>query len=196
MNSQKLTIKEIILLACLCAEYFQEVDADSPFKSGFELPVYMYPDANKRLACVIYAIGLGNGPYDWSLVVSDGHPGHSLADIIDVTQYLNWAEGKSRDNNDCFNELRMSCLEEAGLLHPDLIDKTFFFVDYDEIPFVLSLQELDEEGDGLGITNEYDLPDFAKAIEVADKNGWAVVFVDKRNCYDEDDTNPIIYQSK
>lgn len=186
MNSQKLTIKEIILLACLCAEYYKDVEADSPFVSGFALPVYhnSLTDADKKLACMVYTARLGSTHYDWSLVISDAFLKHSHADIINCSSYLDWAKGENSESD--FDNLHLSSLE----------DNASFFIDYDEIPFVLTLQELDEEGDGLGITDEYDLPDFAKAIEVADKNGWAIVFVDKRNCYDEDDTNPIIYQSK
>lgn len=186
MNSQKLTIKEIILLACLCAEYYRDVKADSPFVSGFTLPVYhnSLTDADKKLACVINTTMLGNMHNDWSLVISDACLKHSHADVIDCSSYLDWAKGKNPKSD--FNNLHLSSIE----------DNAYLFIDYDEIPFVLSLQELDEEGNCLGITDEYDLPDFAKAIEIADKNRWAVVFVDKRNCYDEDDDNPIIYLSK
>lgn len=195
MNSQKLTIREIILLVCLCAEYYRDTDAYSPFKDGFELPVYRNPltDADRKLACVVYVTGLGDDAYDSSLVISDALPKHSHADIISCSSYLDHVNGKSHDGR--FDNLRLSCLENAGLLHPDLIDKTFFFIDYNEVPFALSVQELDKDGECVRSVDEFDLPDFAKAKERADKENAAVVFVDKSICNDEYDSNPIIYPS-
>lgn len=193
MNPQKLTIREIILTACLCAEYFQEVDAESPFRSGFSLPILSHSpvDGKERTVCNVIITNIDEGLGLWSVLVTTANGPLRQADIINATPYINWAEGKNPDAS--FDILRLSGLENAGLLHPDLIDKTFFFIDYDEIPFALSLQELDEDGSCLRAVDEFDLADFAKAKEMADRNGDAMVFVDKRNCFDEDDSNPIIY---
>lgn len=194
MNSRKLTIKELILTACLCADNYADCDQDTPFKNGFSLPVWAapLPEDGNRLACEVQVANFDNDPYGWYLVISNGRPGHAVADVIDVSAYISHVLGKKK--NEAFDDLVLASIESNGYLNTLVdIDSFDFYINYDEVPSVLSVQVLNEDGSYQETLTEFDLADLGKAVDYAKEHDACVVFVDKRHEYDEDDTNPIIW---
>ena len=189
MKTAKLNLQEIILTACLCAEHFQEVDADSPFKNGFSLPVYSHPldDNRKRVVCHVIVANIDEAPGLWSVLVSDVGSICREASIISAAPYLDYLQGKKSQF--------LTQAEEKRLEHPypDIYDRISLYIDYDEIPSSLSIQVLDGDGNWEETITSFDHCDLLKAIEYAKEHNACVVFVDERHENDEDDSNPIIW---